>query len=250
MSFGSITHFVFSPCNKILSKRKLNCKSRLIYWLNATVWGLCHCIFHLLSFWPALLLHYEVRHVTVKENFSRQLEKTHSICYEFHLKKNVIAFSSLGCNGWARVKRKRTKSGQRLLPTMFFDSGHLQHESRRRYMEWKSMNSDKGQLNEWSGWWHKYTKGASCVFNNVLYVTRAKSQEHKYRSRYRSKWFCSHLLYTAHLSSSRLTDKWAIRRRWVTIVNPLAKCQRDVGAYLHCEELKICRAYGIMKPAG
>ena len=41
--------------------------------------------------------------------------------------KCLIAKSSSGSNGWARVKRERTKSRERLLRTIVFDSGHLQH---------------------------------------------------------------------------------------------------------------------------
>ena len=51
-------------------------------------------------------------------------------------------------NEWARVKRERTKSIERLLRTILFDSGHLQHERERPDMERKYMNSDKAQRKE------------------------------------------------------------------------------------------------------
>jgi len=56
-----------------------------------------------------------------------------------------IVESSSGCNGWARVKRDRTKSSKRLLPTTVFDSGHLQHECERPDMERKYLNNNKAQ---------------------------------------------------------------------------------------------------------
>ena len=61
------------------------------------------------------------------------------------LKKNLIANSSSGSNGWDRVKRERTKSRERVLLTIVFDSGHLQHESERPDMERKYVNSNKAQ---------------------------------------------------------------------------------------------------------
>jgi len=43
---------------------------------------------------------------------------------------------------------ERTKSRESLLRTIFFDSGHLQHERERPDMERKYMNTDKGQWKE------------------------------------------------------------------------------------------------------
>ena len=51
--------------------------------------------------------------------------------------KCLIADGSSGINGWARVKRERTKSRERLLRTILFYSGHLQHERKRSDMEGK-----------------------------------------------------------------------------------------------------------------
>ena len=49
---------------------------------------------------------------------------------------------------WARVKRERTKSWERLLQTILFHSSHLQRERERPDMERKYMNSDKVQTKE------------------------------------------------------------------------------------------------------
>jgi len=57
----------------------------------------------------------------------------------------LIAESSSDSNGWARVKREGTKSRERLLRTIVFDSGHLQHECQRPDMERKYFNSNKAQ---------------------------------------------------------------------------------------------------------
>ena len=51
-------------------------------------------------------------------------------------------------NGWARVKRERMKSSERLLRTVCFDSSHLQHERERPDIERKHMISDKAQWKE------------------------------------------------------------------------------------------------------
>ena len=39
------------------------------FWLNRTVWHLCHWNFHLLSFWLALVLLWDVSYVMINENF-------------------------------------------------------------------------------------------------------------------------------------------------------------------------------------
>ena len=56
-----------------------------------------------------------------------------------------MAESSSGSNGWERVKRKWTKSRERLLRTIVFYSGHLQHKCERPDMERKYLNSNKAQ---------------------------------------------------------------------------------------------------------
>jgi len=61
------------------------------------------------------------------------------------LKKYLIAYGSSDPNGWARVKCERTKSRERLLRTILFYSGHLQHERERPDMERKYKKSDKAQ---------------------------------------------------------------------------------------------------------
>jgi len=63
-------------------------------------------------------------------------------------KNTQTALGSSGSNGWARAKRERTKSRERLLRTILFYSGHLQHECERPDMERKYMNSDKAQRKE------------------------------------------------------------------------------------------------------
>jgi len=75
------------------------------------------------------------------------LQKKHLIWCELCSKilKYLIAESSSGSNGWARVKRERTKSRERLLRTILFYSGHLQDESERPGMERKYLNSNKAQ---------------------------------------------------------------------------------------------------------
>jgi len=65
--------------------------------------------------------------------------------YVKKMPKYLIAESSSGSNRWARVKRKRMKSRERLLRTIDFDSGHLQHECERPEMERKYLNSNKAQ---------------------------------------------------------------------------------------------------------
>jgi len=57
--------------------------------------------------------------------------------------KYLIAEGSSSSNWCARVKREWKKSGERLLRTIFFYSGHLQHESERPSMERKHMSSGK-----------------------------------------------------------------------------------------------------------
>jgi len=52
---------------------------------------------------------------------------------------------SCGCDGSAQVKGKRTKSIERLLRTILFCSGHLQHKRERPDMKRKYINSDKVQ---------------------------------------------------------------------------------------------------------
>jgi len=47
----------------------------------------------------------------------------------------IITQGSTGSNERARVKHERTKSRERLLRTILFYSGHLQHESERSDME-------------------------------------------------------------------------------------------------------------------
>jgi len=74
--------------------------------------------------------------------------KKHSVRYKSCFKKYSIAWGSSGCDGWARVKCKRTKSIERLLRTILFCSGHLQHERERPDMERKYVNSDKVQRKE------------------------------------------------------------------------------------------------------
>jgi len=59
--------------------------------------------------------------------------------------KCLIAESSSCSNGRTRVKRERTKSRERLLRTIVFDSGHLQHECERPDMERKYLNNNKAQ---------------------------------------------------------------------------------------------------------
>jgi len=61
--------------------------------------------------------------------------KKHSVRYELYLKKHLIAQGSPGSNGRARVKRERMKSIKRLLRTILFYSGHLQHERERPDVE-------------------------------------------------------------------------------------------------------------------
>jgi len=46
------------------------------------------------------------------------------------------------------VKRERTKSIERVLLTIRFDVGHLQHESKRPDTERKYLNSDKAQCRD------------------------------------------------------------------------------------------------------
>jgi len=58
--------------------------------------------------------------------------------------KNIqsdIAVGSSGSRVWTRVKRERTKARERLLRTILFYSGHLQHERERPGMERKHMNT-------------------------------------------------------------------------------------------------------------
>ena len=50
-----------------------------------------------------------------------------------------------GFNGWARVKRERTKSRERFLLMIVLDSSHLQHECERPNMERNYLNSNKTQ---------------------------------------------------------------------------------------------------------
>jgi len=59
--------------------------------------------------------------------------------------KCLIAESTSGFNGWARVKLKPTKSRERLLRTMVFHSGHLPHECERPGMERKYLNIYEAQ---------------------------------------------------------------------------------------------------------
>jgi len=93
-------------------------------------------------------------------------------------KKYLSAQNSSDSSGWARVKRERTKSWERLLRTVLFYSGHLQHERERTGMERKYMYSDnwqgpkkRGRVNnlvKWDpGWWHKYTKQARVLRYNL-----------------------------------------------------------------------------------
>jgi len=53
--------------------------------------------------------------------------KKHSVRYKLCFKWYLFAYGSSGSNGWARVKRERTKSRERLLRTILFYSGPLQH---------------------------------------------------------------------------------------------------------------------------
>ena len=83
----------------------------------------------------------------------------------------------LGLNGWARVKRERTKSRERLLRTRLFYSGHLQHKRKRPDMELKYMNSDKVQRKKpklttsWSG----TVVGGTNIQNKLARILRYKS---------------------------------------------------------------------------
>jgi len=50
--------------------------------------------------------------------------KKHSVRYELCFKKYLIAQGSSGSDGWTRVKRKRTKSRERLPPIAYGGGGH------------------------------------------------------------------------------------------------------------------------------
>ena len=91
---------------------------------------------------------------------------------KYVFEKYLIAYGSSGSNGWAQVKRERTKSKERLLRTILFDSGHLQHERERPEMKRKCMNNDKAQRKEpGTGPWVvaqicKASKLALCINRN------------------------------------------------------------------------------------
>jgi len=69
--------------------------------------------------------------------------KKHSIWYELYLKKYLIPEGSSGSNWWARVKRERMHSRERLLGMKFFDSANLQNGRERPDMKRKYMNNNK-----------------------------------------------------------------------------------------------------------
>jgi len=112
------------------------------------------------------LIHVRTSYWTIFHPFEIILKLELSIKLNF--KSNVlyksIASKRHSSDGWARVKRERTKSRERPLWTILFYSGHLQHERERPCMERKYMKSPKkrdrvNNLVKWdSGWWHKYTK--------------------------------------------------------------------------------------------
>ena len=74
--------------------------------------------------------------------------RKHSVRYELCFKKYLTVWELSDSNGWAWVKREWKKSRERLLRTILFYSGHLQHERERPDMERKYMNSDKVQRKE------------------------------------------------------------------------------------------------------
>jgi len=104
-----------------------------------------------------IILEMETLHwIGIQIQCSMQIQK-HSVRYEVCFKKYLVAEGSSGSNGWARVKRERTKSRERLLRTILFYLDHLQHKRERPDMQRKHMNSDKVQRKEpklttsWSG---------------------------------------------------------------------------------------------------
>jgi len=92
----------------------------------------------------------------------------HSIEYELHLKKYVLAVDSSGSNGWARVKRVRTKSRERLLRTT-----DLTYVTHGRNFVVKCEGQDSLVWNQYS---HRvdaevtfqYIRISNLIFNGVL----------------------------------------------------------------------------------
>jgi len=69
-------------------------------------------------------------------------------CFKKPFSPIWIMWARENSNEWARVKREGTKSREHLLRTIWFYSGHLQHERERPDMERKYMNSFKAQRKE------------------------------------------------------------------------------------------------------
>jgi len=102
------------------------------------------------------------------------LEKTYNVVqYELCFKKYLIAYGRSGINGWARVN-----ASERLLRTILFYSGHLQHELERPDMlERKYMNSDKAQRKEpeLKTYWSGTVSGGTNIQSKQACVLRNKS---------------------------------------------------------------------------
>ena len=103
--------------------------------------------------------------------------KKNPVRYQLCFKKYFSAYGSSGINGWARVKRERRKSRERLLRTILFYSGHLQHERERPDMERKYMNSDNAQRKETelTSWWSGTVGGGTNIQSKQARVLRYKS---------------------------------------------------------------------------
>jgi len=134
-----------------------------------------------------------VHRLEIKFIILRIASKKNSIWYEVYFKKYLIAEGSSGSGGWARVKRQRTKSREPLLRTVFFDSGHLQHERERSDVERKYINSDKAKwknsslttlISEVGGGTNIQSKQASVVPCKSYSKTRIKREEPECRSRH------------------------------------------------------------------
>ena len=124
------------------------CHSRI-----ATVTPVSHPPTRLIHICPSCWIIYRSFEITLEMGTVHWIElqiqcsvQTH--CFKKTFSPTWITWARENSGEWARVKRERTKSQERLLRTILFYSGHLQHERERPDMERKYMNSDKAQRKE------------------------------------------------------------------------------------------------------
>ena len=115
-------------------------RARLIH-MNQSYWTIYRFFENILE-WE-LSIGLEFKSNVLRKSIASQ---KHWVWCELYFFKYLITEGDSGCNGWSREKFEQTKSRERLLRTIFFYSGHLQHERERSDMKRRYMRISS---NEW-----------------------------------------------------------------------------------------------------